>query len=277
LSAADQRFYASSYGRFNTPDPFGGSAKPRDPLSWNRYSYTRGDPVNRHDPSGLDDGSDGESYGGVTAIECQIYDINNECQTLEAMFGGDDGSAVGGPLPTTGGNAPAVPTPGVFANDLGSVNSNNFLTYSSAYDLVNGAPGFGGSTASTAAVNGAYQLACQYATNPCTAAGLVSVQNRGGTVNIVLIDNPLDPNSVDDCWSDPLTGIFHSGAPSYYCGGNYLGNTGHVVNDPFGTGAHYDDPGPLNPLHWLTSIFAWASDPAQQYVCSLPRGCAPQP
>jgi hypothetical protein len=28
---------------------------PSSPASWNRYSYAKGDPVNRHDPSGLDD------------------------------------------------------------------------------------------------------------------------------------------------------------------------------------------------------------------------------
>jgi len=49
----DQRFYASSYGRFNTPDLVGGGAK--EPGSWNMYSYTRGDPVNRTDHSGLCD------------------------------------------------------------------------------------------------------------------------------------------------------------------------------------------------------------------------------
>jgi RHS repeat-associated protein len=56
----DQRFYASSYGRFNTPGPYvaGGAAKgsasnPEDPGSWNRYAYVEGDPVNKVDPSGL--------------------------------------------------------------------------------------------------------------------------------------------------------------------------------------------------------------------------------
>jgi hypothetical protein len=52
----DQRFYASSYGRFNTADPHRASARLTDPSgSWNRYAYTRGDPVNRADPRGLDD------------------------------------------------------------------------------------------------------------------------------------------------------------------------------------------------------------------------------
>ena len=50
---ADQRYYASSYGRFNTADPYQASAGPSDPGSWNRYSYVGGDPVNNHDWQGL--------------------------------------------------------------------------------------------------------------------------------------------------------------------------------------------------------------------------------
>jgi RHS repeat-associated protein len=53
LDYANQRFYASTYGRFNTADPYKASAGPSDPGTWNRYSYTAGDPVNRRDPSGL--------------------------------------------------------------------------------------------------------------------------------------------------------------------------------------------------------------------------------
>ena len=55
LDYADQRFYASTYGRFNTPDPFGGSAHLRIPGSWNRYSYCQDDPVDCNDPTGLVD------------------------------------------------------------------------------------------------------------------------------------------------------------------------------------------------------------------------------
>ena len=51
---ADQRFYASTYRRFNSPDPYTGSMHPRSPLSWNRYSYTAGDPINSNDPTGQD-------------------------------------------------------------------------------------------------------------------------------------------------------------------------------------------------------------------------------
>jgi RHS repeat-associated protein len=54
LDYADQRYHSGGDGRFLTPDPFGGSAKPMDPSSWNRYTYTGGDPVNRNDPGGRD-------------------------------------------------------------------------------------------------------------------------------------------------------------------------------------------------------------------------------
>ena len=56
LDYADQRFYASTYGRFNTADPYQATAKgannTSDPVSWNRYTYTGGDPINRSDPGG---------------------------------------------------------------------------------------------------------------------------------------------------------------------------------------------------------------------------------
>ena len=50
---ADQRYYASTYGRFNTADPYGASGGPSDPGSWNRYSYVEGDPINHLDRHGL--------------------------------------------------------------------------------------------------------------------------------------------------------------------------------------------------------------------------------
>ena len=37
---ADQRYYASNWGRFNSADPYKASSGPSDPGSWNGYSYT---------------------------------------------------------------------------------------------------------------------------------------------------------------------------------------------------------------------------------------------
>ncbi|MEO8131259.1 MAG: RHS repeat-associated core domain-containing protein [Bryobacteraceae bacterium] len=55
LDYADQRYYSSVIGRFMSPDPYAASGGAGDPGSWNRYIYTRGDPVNRTDRSGLQD------------------------------------------------------------------------------------------------------------------------------------------------------------------------------------------------------------------------------
>jgi RHS repeat-associated protein len=55
LDYADQRYYGNVQGRFMTPDPYTNSGWLGDPQSWNRYAYTRGDPVNRRDPGGTCD------------------------------------------------------------------------------------------------------------------------------------------------------------------------------------------------------------------------------
>jgi RHS repeat-associated protein len=52
LDYADQRYYASGYGRFTKTDPSNAGALD-NPLSLNLYSYVLGDPVNRSDPQGL--------------------------------------------------------------------------------------------------------------------------------------------------------------------------------------------------------------------------------
>jgi RHS repeat-associated protein len=53
LDYANQRYYASQFGRFMTADPYIGSANLMRSLSWNRYVYVEGDPINLNDPSGL--------------------------------------------------------------------------------------------------------------------------------------------------------------------------------------------------------------------------------
>ncbi len=70
LDYADQRYYASSLGRFMSPDPYMAATllanNSIDPLSWNRYPYVMGDPVNRKDPRGwisIAADQDGEDEG----------------------------------------------------------------------------------------------------------------------------------------------------------------------------------------------------------------------
>jgi RHS repeat-associated protein len=64
LNYAQNRYYDSARGRFTSADPYQGSASQKNPSSWNRYSYTMGDPVNHNDPSGMNEFYDGGWDGG---------------------------------------------------------------------------------------------------------------------------------------------------------------------------------------------------------------------
>jgi RHS repeat-associated protein len=55
LDYAINRSYSPSIGRFQSADPYRASGYRVDPQSWNRYAYTRNNPVNRIDPAGLED------------------------------------------------------------------------------------------------------------------------------------------------------------------------------------------------------------------------------
>jgi RHS repeat-associated protein len=114
LDYADQRFYASTYGRFNTADPSKNGLNPRVPGSWNRYTYALGDPVNRNDPTGLyacdpddqelcddqqsgdgqqDGGGGGANCGSVIATSTCVYEstgvLATATGTSTATCGGD--------------------------------------------------------------------------------------------------------------------------------------------------------------------------------------------
>jgi RHS repeat-associated protein len=54
LDYADQRYYASTLGRFLTADPYKANAGASEPGSWNRYAYVENDPVNLTDAKGLE-------------------------------------------------------------------------------------------------------------------------------------------------------------------------------------------------------------------------------
>jgi hypothetical protein len=45
LDYSEQRFYTSQFGRFMSADRFMQTPKANDSGSWNKYSYTRGDPA----------------------------------------------------------------------------------------------------------------------------------------------------------------------------------------------------------------------------------------
>ena len=109
LDYADQRFYASTYGRFLTPDPTRGRARgvnePQTPSSWNRYAYVLGDPVNHYDPTGRE------------LPICDPFEIGGCCDPeFDPDCGGGDGGWYGGaPIyyqpPGGGGGGGAAPPP----------------------------------------------------------------------------------------------------------------------------------------------------------------------
>ena len=99
LDYAEQRFYASTYGRFNTADPFKRSAKLKDSQSWNRYAYTRGDPVNRIDRRGLDDCD--PDYG---------CDDDDDCDPDYGCYDSDQSGSSNQGRGQSGGGGPKAPS-----------------------------------------------------------------------------------------------------------------------------------------------------------------------
>ena len=53
LDYFNARYYASTQGRFTSPDPLLSSGSVEDPQSWNRYSYVLNNPTRLVDPDGL--------------------------------------------------------------------------------------------------------------------------------------------------------------------------------------------------------------------------------
>jgi RHS repeat-associated protein len=86
LDYADQRYYGNVQGRFMTPDPYMASGGPSDPGSWNRHAYTRGDPVNRLDPQGLEDLGDDFAGGGIAGYSPAV--CNNPSVILALVMSG---------------------------------------------------------------------------------------------------------------------------------------------------------------------------------------------
>ena len=68
---ADQRYYSNALGRFLSADPSGlGSIRLTQPITWNLYSYTVGDPLNLSDPTGLEDCESGGAGGDDGGSAC---------------------------------------------------------------------------------------------------------------------------------------------------------------------------------------------------------------
>ena len=89
LDYAHHRYHIPGTGRFTTPDPSGESGRRGNPLSWNRYPYVQGDPINATDRHGLNvDACDEEGEE-----EC-CDDYGENCRSGEPgnSGGGDNGT-----------------------------------------------------------------------------------------------------------------------------------------------------------------------------------------
>jgi RHS repeat-associated protein len=76
LDYAINRYQAPGQGRFLSPDPYSASAGKADPGSWNRYSYTRGDPANRIDLTGECDQSADTDHSVTVCGESDVVDYH---------------------------------------------------------------------------------------------------------------------------------------------------------------------------------------------------------
>lgn len=79
--------YASSYGRFSTPDPLLSSGRPTGPQTWNRYVYVLNNPLVLTDPDGLYEckGSTDE----CSALRRSLADANATLRRVEKDYGVD--------------------------------------------------------------------------------------------------------------------------------------------------------------------------------------------
>jgi RHS repeat-associated protein len=72
------RYYASSMGRFMSPDPMGGHLE--DPQTLNRYVYVRNNPLSLTDPTGLDFYLQcTQTKGNRRVAHISNYDYTNGC------------------------------------------------------------------------------------------------------------------------------------------------------------------------------------------------------
>jgi len=92
LDYAGARYYASSYGNFSSPDPSMDNVDYQNPVSWNAYSYTNGDPINSNDPNGLDTvGLPNPSPNVYNCSSDFIYTASLAGETINQFFNSNEG------------------------------------------------------------------------------------------------------------------------------------------------------------------------------------------
>lgn len=95
---AINRGYAVGIGRFMQSDPYRASGYVVDPQSWNRYAYTRNNPVNRVDPLGLFDGPLSYASEPESDLSGETTGVIGQGHIAE-VIDGSEGSRQRGPQP----------------------------------------------------------------------------------------------------------------------------------------------------------------------------------
>jgi RHS repeat-associated protein len=86
LDYAMARYYDSTVGRFCSADPVGGESD--DPQTWNRYTYSRNDPIDVTDPSG-------KSWWSSLLIDVGVAAAMYFAPEIETFIGNELGIALG--------------------------------------------------------------------------------------------------------------------------------------------------------------------------------------
>ncbi|QOY91468.1 RHS repeat-associated core domain-containing protein [Paludibaculum fermentans] len=95
LDYAQNRYYASAWGRFTTADPYRASGGPEEPGSWNRYSYVGSDTVNFTDRQGTNRAALDTNLENVCMFSATTWD-ELACRESSGLGGDGGGGGAGG-------------------------------------------------------------------------------------------------------------------------------------------------------------------------------------
>ena len=106
----------------------------------------------------------------------------------------------------------------------------------------------------------------------------VYISTTGITTNAQLPQDPLNQDAAAQSGIENPVKFMHKGHRSWFIGtlADLFGfDVGHVVEDPNGISAHWDDFGALNPLHYIIQLVAGIfRTPQTTYTCSYVGGCS---
>jgi RHS repeat-associated protein len=214
LDYAKNRYHQPGMGRFLTPDPYINSAGSDEPGSWNRYAYTRGDPVNRIDRKGLDDedpddgddcdddrecNADGVDGGGGAPVfydNAYAWSVDYIEVTSTSYFGQNGNNSGGG---AGGPSAGTAHSPGSSTGPMGYKAALKLLKNASTQCLkdIN-------ASSSSQAVSALQNSTIDYSNGPAptfnasgqVANGATPAQQSGNTITINLNFGWINPSSL---------------------------------------------------------------------------------